>query len=313
MDPPPDSRSEVKLATIITILLAFLIYLFINCALRLSSTTIRHCDFLDGLIMADQQQPQSQQQRMQAPFPAPPPFYHHFTQENARELRRRRKDAGIPTKPSENISDSEGKRDLDPLSLPPELRYFIPPPPPTTDTFQTFGLDRSLTAAEPSLSDTTYQHIPRLYPDHPSVHQNPQPHLLTLVRSQLTTFLLLIGNLSQNATEGWEPPTKDLEGLNYNMQELVNRYRPHQARETLILMMEERVRRMREEVKAVREGRERVGSVMERLRAECGGAEGEGGEMEVDGKVGKEDEVDAERKKRQRGAWVALEGAVSGS
>ena len=39
---------------------------------------------------------------------------------------------------------------------------------------------------------------------------------------------------------------------------MINEYRPHQARETLIHMMEEQVRRGREEIRVCRETEERV-------------------------------------------------------
>ncbi|TKA80289.1 hypothetical protein B0A55_03029 [Friedmanniomyces simplex] len=248
---------------------------------------------------------------MKAPFPTPPPFYKHFTKDNLTLLRRLRKEAGISTDRSH--TDDGPHPDLDILSLPPELRYLIPPPPPTELTMHTFGFPRSLAAPPPTLTDLPG--ITRLYPSHPSVLLNPQAHLISLARTQLTTFLTLIGNLSQNPAEGWEDETKDIEEVTLNMLDLVNRYRPHQARETLILAMEERVRRMRGEVEEIRRLKGRVGEVMAGLQdAGSNGDEGlEGlgadargrGDDEADGEVGR-------RKARQRVAWAALEETALG-
>lgn len=62
----------------------------------------------------------------------------------------------------------------------------------------------------------------------------------------------------------------------------MNGYRPHQARETLILMMEEQIEKVRGETRAVRES---VGSAREVV--EGLGRDGEGVE-DVGGRVGKD-------------------------
>lgn len=52
---------------------------------------------------------------------------------------------------------------------------------------------------------------------------------------------------------------------------LVNAYRPHQARESLIAMMEEQIARLRGDIGAVREGVERARGVVEGWKGEVGG------------------------------------------
>lgn len=89
----------------------------------------------------------------------------------------------------------------------------------------------------------------------------------------------------------------DLRDLFLNAHHLINEYRPHQARESLILLMEEQVRRGREEVRGVKEIRERVEGVLRGL--------GDVGLEEVEGVEGKEGQVKGmeavrrERKKRE--------------
>ncbi|KAK0249287.1 Mediator of RNA polymerase II transcription subunit 7 [Friedmanniomyces endolithicus] len=261
--------------------------------------------------MAEQSQ-QQPAERPKAPFPTPPPFYQHFTKDNLRSLRRLRKDAGVPTNPS-HTDNNTPHPDFDLLALPPELRYLIPPPPPTDPTIHTFGFAHCLAAPPPTLTDLP--DITRLYPSHPSVLLNPQAHLISLARTQLTSFLTLIGNLSQNPAEGWEEETKEIEEVTFNMLDLVNRYRPHQARETLILAMEERVRRMRAETEEIGRLKGRVREVMAGLQEEgtsrSGGVEGLGidtrgkGSDEANGEVGR-------RKARQRAAWATLDGVGMG-
>lgn len=77
--------------------------------------------------MAEQQQSKA----LSAAFPAPPPFYKHFTQDNRSKLEELRgQQAG---------DDSEKAQPLDPEKLPQELRYLIPPNPPSTGTYHSFG------------------------------------------------------------------------------------------------------------------------------------------------------------------------------
>ena len=252
------------------------------------------------------EQAQQLQTPMKAPFPAPPPFYKHFTPDNLTSLRRLRKEAGLPTQRTTEPSQASNapQSDIDILSLPSELRFLIPPPPPASDQpFHAFGWERSLAAPAPTLAEVG---IPQLYPDHPAVKLNPQAHLISLARSQLTTFLALVGNMSQNPSEGWEDKTKDLEELMYNTVDLMNQYRPHQARETLISSMEERVAKMRREMEQIAALKVRVGEAMGGLVEDAGAGEGMA-DVNVDGKDGNQDGLEAKRKERQRAAWATLE------
>ncbi len=124
----------------------------------------------------------------------------------------------------------------------------------------------------------------------------------------LTTYLSLIGTLSLNP-ELFGDRVDDLQTICYNMHDLINQYRPHQARETLVLLMEERVEGMREEVRRVREGRERVESVMRELGVKNEEEVG-GGLVKEEGKA--EDGGDQSEKQRQRSKWRAMEREMEG-
>lgn len=265
--------------------------------------------------MAQEQQSQQPQEEQLAPlstvYPQPPPFYKNFSKQNVSELRRLRKEAGIPPsgptpQGQTNGDDSNGeqKKDIDILSLPPELRYLIPPAPPADGNYTSFGQSNSLHPKDPNLADLE---IEQLYPDHPSVHKNPQPHLIALARSLLTKYLHLLGVLSNNPEE-YEQCTKELQTIVYNMHDLINKYRPHQARETLILMMEERVDKLRGEIRGIDEGAEKA---KELLRGFEGDAERMRGEADGGPKADERDGVgkDAEgrTKARQMRAWDMLD------
>lgn len=245
-------------------------------------------------------------QQISAPFPAPPPFYKHFTKENTSQLRRIRREADASQQHADEVNGNEHKRDVDILSLPPELRYLIPPPPPTEGKYKSFGQDLDLNQPEQTLAGAG---IEQLYPSHPSVKLNPQPHLLGLARSLLTTFLSLVGIMSQNP-ELYDERVASLQTIMFNMHDLINQYRPHQARESLIMMMEERVEKMKDEMRRIEEAKGKVSALMQALRD---GADSQiKPEIELDG-GSKEtgDGADAKRIARQRAAWAAMQNVAA--
>lgn len=95
------------------------------------------------------------------------------------------------------------------------------------------------------------------------------------------------------------------------MHDLINQYRPHQARESLILMMEERIAKLRLEVSRIKEGREKVGELMAGLVE--GGSQGVKKVRTGDSGANKVGSGGDGREQRQRGAWAALELEFSGA
>jgi mediator of RNA polymerase II transcription subunit 7 len=113
-------------------------------------------------------------------------------------------------------------------------------------------------------------------------------HLKSLSRSVMLSFLEMVGMLAENplaevdrarerervaeinrqkrpgeelAIEeptGWARKAKDINQLYLNTLHLINEYRPHQARESLILRMEEDVEKGRKEVEDVKKLKEKV-------------------------------------------------------
>lgn len=253
---------------------------------------------------------------MAAIWPAPPPFYKHFTRENVAQIRQLRKEAGLQYTTSDKNTSNTSNPTLDKATLPPSLLYLLPPPPPPHDTKYTiFGSTIDLSAPPLSLPEAG---VEQLFPDSASVQQNPQPYLLSLSRSLLTKFLELAGVLSLDPTQGLDR-TQDLRTMMNNMHFLINQYRPHQARETMILMFEERITRLRDEVARIREGRSRVEAALDEMgrmgSGECEEGE-ERGDVDMDdemelrkAKSGREEvsEGDLKLRARQKAAWAALE------
>lgn len=93
---------------------------------------------------------------------------------------------------------------------------------------------------------------------------NHADKLIHITRSILLNFLELADILSKNP-EHFGPKIDDLTVLFYNAHHLLNEYRPHQARETLIAMMEERISSMRTDIQDVKDMEVKVDEMLGNL------------------------------------------------
>lgn len=132
-----------------------------------------------------------------------------------------------------------------------------------------------LSTALPSLEE---QGIEQLYPSPPTTdgRESPQKpsrplnhayYLLKISKSLLLNFLEFVGILSI-APEQFQSKVEDLRNLFINAHHLLNLYRPHQARESLIMMMEEQLDRAREDIRQMDKVKAEIEGVLEQLRAE---------------------------------------------
>lgn len=123
------------------------------------------------------------------------------------------------------------------------------------------------------------QGIEQLYPSSPAPatdnESSPKPaqplnhayYLFNISKSLLLNFLEFVGILSV-FPEQFESKVEDLRNLFINAHHLLNLYRPHQARESLIMMMEEQLDRTREEIREMDSVKAEIEGVMEQLKAE---------------------------------------------
>lgn len=162
-------------------------------------------------------------------------------------------------------------------------------------------------------------------------------HLKSLSRSIMLSFLEMVGILSENplaevdrAQErervaeinrhkrpgeemvveeptGWARKAKEINEMYLNTLHLINEYRPHQARESLILRMEEDVERGRKEVEDVKKLRERVEKMIKQHDELAGGGEAlESGHVNgVDGEE-KRSEQETRDEEVQMAIWDVL-------
>lgn len=104
-------------------------------------------------------------------------------------------------------------------------------------------------------------------PSKPSPPLNHAYYLLKISKSLLLNFLEFVGILSVSP-EQFESKVEDMRNLFINAHHLLNLYRPHQARESLIMMMEEQLERSKEEIRQMDKIKGDIEGVLNQLEAE---------------------------------------------
>ncbi|KAL9072577.1 MAG: hypothetical protein Q9157_005037 [Trypethelium eluteriae] len=208
---------------------------------------------------------EEQRQPLAAAFPAPPPYYKHFTAKNVARL----KDLQQSSSASQDIAP-DGKPEVE---IPPELQCLIPPEPPSDGKCRSFGADLDISQPFVSLKE---RGMVQLYPSPPPGQAiesewtlDRASYLKKFVKSMLLNFLELVGVLAVDPTQ-YAPKIDHLIRLLYNSHALINEYRPHQARETLIMMMEEQLARKEAEVEGINRMSEKIEEVLAKLGTEEG-------------------------------------------
>ncbi|KAL9087491.1 MAG: hypothetical protein Q9165_006602 [Trypethelium subeluteriae] len=243
---------------------------------------------------------EEQRQPHAAAFPAPPPYYKHFTAKNVARL----KDLQQSSSASVELALDEKPE----VALPADLQCLIPPEPPSDGKCRSFGAD--LDISQPLVSPKERGMV-QLYPS-PPPGQAIEPewtldrasYLKKFAKSILLNFLELVGVLAVDPTQ-FGPKIDHLMNLLCNSHALINEYRPHQARETLIMMMEEQLARKEAEV----EGINRMSEKIEEVLAKLGTEEGDSA-MAIEHK-NDEEMLQGESKDRHRRLWQLMDEDVS--
>ncbi|KAL4882547.1 mediator of RNA polymerase II transcription subunit 7 [Aspergillus karnatakaensis] len=258
----------------------------------------------------------AQQRALNTAFAPPPPLWKHFTTENLKKLGDIKKEA------SKDDNGRPQKKDWSPaelrsLKVPPELRFLLPPEIPS-EQYSVFGEVQNLLTDLPSLEEQgitqLYPSLPKSDPNGAAASQSAQPlnhayYLMKISKSLLLNFLEFVGILSV-APDQFEPKIEDIRNLFINAHHLLNLYRPHQARESLILMMEEQLRRTKEEIEQMDKLKEELITVLDQLAAE-------GADVESTIRSSIEDGKDAARTEEESTEddqliWDLLDGKLDG-
>ncbi|RPA74605.1 MED7-domain-containing protein [Ascobolus immersus RN42] len=229
----------------------------------------------------DEEQNRQGQGGIDSLFPNPPSFYEHFTAENLEALKNH--PAGTP--------------------LPPNLEYLVPPPPPTK-SYREFGAHWTIPDVLLPLKEMG---VTQLYSDdidkEGSGGKGRALELKRLAKSGLIAYLELVGLLGWSPTEAnFMPKVQDIRTILINMHHLINEYRPHQARETLIMMMEEQLEQMDKEIEDSRKARERVEEVLKEAQ-EIGKEFSLENSERTEGQIVLEGQIEREERKKDEELW----------
>ncbi|ODV92776.1 hypothetical protein CANCADRAFT_1369 [Tortispora caseinolytica NRRL Y-17796] len=179
------------------------------------------------------------QQELASVFPLPP-YYQHFTAENVEAAKQYTAD-----------------------SAPPHLQYLFPPPAPVGDdaTYLSFGSVWPVKTKLPTLEEMGIQNLSNI--DHEQPVLAPVEELQKLSRSLILQYLELLGCLT-NAPEQFPTHIDNMRTLFINMHHLINMYRPHQARESLVSLLEQQRNKKLAHTKEVRETCDQIEALLEK-------------------------------------------------
>ncbi|QUC21044.1 uncharacterized protein UV8b_05285 [Ustilaginoidea virens] len=193
-------------------------------------------------------------------FPNPPPFWKNFTPDRvARMDDLRSAFAGGPV-------DAAATAIVRVPGLPAELANLQPPPEPADGKWRVFGDQYTLDDKLPTLEEQGIANLPStgLSTSKDAKHYDRAFELKRLVKSLLLNFLELSGTLARNAADA-EAKINDLRTLFINIHHILNEYRPHQARESAIALMQNHLDRTRSETVAIRTQVDKAKRVLEGL------------------------------------------------
>jgi len=231
--------------------------------------------------MEQQQQPQQPLQSLPtAPFPAPPPFWKHFTAANVERLKELEA-TGAP------ISSQ----------LPLELAILRPPPPPApaANEYFTFNSANSLSP------DPVLPPVEELLFDPHNPNLRHAVLLSKITKSLLLNFLELTTVLGNDPTE-WEEKMADIRKLTLNGHVAINMYRPHQARENVREMLQGALEDAEREIERLDDVKERV----EAFLKEVEDGQGKDDDADTNGNV-LDQKADSEEVKKSQATWNMMD------
>lgn len=165
-------------------------------------------------------------------YPPPPPYYKFFTEENVDKFQKWCE--------THNVEEE----------LPPgELRFQVPPKVPLGEQYRGYGSLWALENKLPSLKALGWR---QLYNDDDETITSTQKidELHKLLDSLLLNFLELVGSVSVEPAKFYVK-IEDLKLILINMNHLLNTYRPHQTRESLIMLLKTQIEAKRAEIQAI--------------------------------------------------------------
>ncbi|KAM0279729.1 hypothetical protein ACHAQH_004420 [Verticillium albo-atrum] len=195
--------------------------------------------------MADTTDQQGQKAHSSA-FPNPPLFWKDFTPENIARMEELR------TARAEETRIALKQLPVRTPGIPDSLINLQPPAEPSTGTWRVLGGQYSLGDKLPSLEEVSIKRLAAAHNDErDGKHLDRAFELKRMAKSLLLNFLELVGVMSITPEDS-ATKVDDLRTLLMNFHHVLNEYRPHQARESGIALMQSHLDRTRAETAAIR-------------------------------------------------------------
>ncbi|PNP39739.1 hypothetical protein TGAMA5MH_08410 [Trichoderma gamsii] len=209
--------------------------------------------------MAEQQEPHS----LASTFPNPPDFWKAFTPDRIARIEELRRAHAADEDTDTEGADTEVVRIA---NLPEDLIALQPPPEPADGRWRVFGDQYMLDDKLPTLEEQGIDNLPATNSaaDKDAKHYDRAFELKRLAKSLLLNFLELTGVMARSPADA-EAKINDLRTVFINMHHILNEYRPHQARESAIEMMQDHLDRTRTETAAIRTQVDKARKVLEGL------------------------------------------------
>lgn len=189
-------------------------------------------------------------------YPPPPPYVKFFTQENVDKL-----DGYL-----QFMVPGELDGDEQPATC--ALDFLVPPPMPKSKQYRAFG---SVWQVKDQLPDLESMGLTQLYKKQQddnsgsTDYQYKIQELRKLLKSLLLNYLELVGVLSINP-ELYEQKVENIKTILVNIHHLLNAYRPHQSRESLIMLLEGQLEYKRGEIEHIKEVCQQVRDKLEQIQ-----------------------------------------------
>lgn len=206
-------------------------------------------------------------------YPPPPPYYRFFTKENVSKYIQLKADGETDESISEMVN----------------LKFLVPPKQPDKEQYRSFGelwwfKDKNVGLKESGIEQIYGDTILKPASDDASkdtedVNEEEEEEVFSktrieelkkMTKSVLLNFLELVGVIAENP----EQAAKKIEHIRtilINIHHLLNSYRVHQSRETLILRLQERISQTQDEIDNINETCEMVETKMKDILAHIDG------------------------------------------
>ncbi|KAG5360112.1 Mediator of RNA polymerase II transcription subunit 7 [Yarrowia sp. B02] len=173
-------------------------------------------------------------------YPPPPWYYRYFTDENLAK-----------------VKDSAGSDNAELSEAP--LKYLTPPSPPEVGAYHNFGDVWQVNDKLATLEDLG---ITQVY-DGAAIRGEGQEsgarvlELKKLTKSLLLAFVELTGIMGVSP-EQFPAKFENVRVLLINIHHILNEYRPHQARESLVTLMQQQINDKKQHVENIRQSCDKV-------------------------------------------------------